>query len=318
MLAPDEVGPARGEPLIRVAFEDDIAGRIAQIKAGGTAYDNQNIKPRFSLAGAQGKFAYTSFAGGYYWSDEATPSTHILKPEAQRHSGLELIESATLELARRAGLDAPYASQREFSGETAYVVERFDREPGPDGMMGRLHMEDSVQALGRPVEDKYQIHTDDIIELLRRETGDDEAGYAFYRQYVFNSLIGNTDAHGKNYSLMLDGDRVSVSPLYDALPVGWFDDYQQTLSMPVGYNDQFRTLTSQDWEEAFADSTLDPERLRVMVAETGAAIQEHLDATLGAVDHPRVTGDRLAIIHRVIERSRGELPTPTFDLGSDD
>ena len=298
----EEDGPGLIEPYMFRAFDGDVADRILQIKRGGTGFGNPLIPPRFSLAGAQAKFALAVTAFGAFWPDSATPSTHILKPAIPSHAGLEQIEVATLELARRAGIEAPHATQAEFAGETAFMIERFDRAVRADGIATRIHAEDMTQALGRPVDEKYQVHTDDIAALLRKHTGNDELGYEFYRQYAFNAIIGNSDAHGKNYSIVQGESGIRLSPLYDAIPIGLFPDYSQSLAMPVGFMDHYLTVTPADWRESAVDAGLDPDRVTALVAEVASAVLENLDATIGQVDSARVTASALGNIRRSAEQ----------------
>lgn len=306
VLHSDENGPAREVPFSRLASEALISSRISDIKAGGSGFeDDHGSAPRFSLAGAQGKFAFAQIGDQLFWSDAASPSTHIVKPESAEHAGLELIEDATLRLARRIGVDAPETQQRTFAGETAFQIVRFDRLIDADGIPHRIHAEDMTQVLGRSLDDKYQVHSDEIVAALRDATGDDELGYEFYRQYAFNAIIGNADAHGKNYSILYTADGMRLSPLYDAIPIGLFPDYRQTLAMPVGFMDHFLTVGPKDWVESAKDADLDPDRILSIVQEVSEGIQEHLDDTLGKVEHHRVSRHALDEIRVAAERQTG-------------
>lgn len=309
VLNSDENGPTREIPFSRIASEGVISARISDIKAGGSGFEaGHGSAPRFSLAGAQGKFAVAQIGDQLFWSDSASPSTHIIKPESREHDGLELIEDATLKLAQRVGVEAPDTEQRIFAGESAFQVVRFDRFLDEDGIPQRIHAEDMTQVLGRKLADKYQVHTDEIVAALRETTGDDELGYAFYRQYAFNAIIGNADAHGKNYSILYTAGGVTLSPLYDAIPIGMFPDYRQTLAMPVGYMDHFLTVGPSDWAESAQDAGLDIDRVQAIVTEVSEGIQEHLEDTLGRVDHSRVTKDALDQIRLSADRQIGREP----------
>ena len=309
VLHPDSDGPEQEIAFTQIAQSAVVASRIADIKAGGTGYERPDgIAPRFSLAGAQSKFALTRMDGVDFWSDSATPSTHILKPESREHTGLELFEPATLDLARRVGLTAPRADQDQFDDQTTFVIERFDREVLPDGTVFRIHSEDMTQALGTPTEEKYYVDPDEVTSLLRDATGDDELGYDFFRQYIFNSVIGNTDAHGKNYSLLYRDGRVTISPLYDAIPIGMFPDYSQSLAMPVDGIDHFTGVTRENWAASAAEAGLDPDRVLEIVTEVSAGIAESLDCTIGEV--PGADQRAVDDIRRVAERNAQSRVTP--------
>ena len=136
------------EPLI--ASTSDIGARIAGIKARPTASAFAGDWPlRFSLAGAQAKFALARIGGSWYRPDAQTPSTHIVKPGAARNKHIEAFEARAMDLVRRAGFAVPQARVAHFDDQSAYVVERFDRELMPSGFSRRLHVEDLQQALGR-------------------------------------------------------------------------------------------------------------------------------------------------------------------------
>ena len=239
------------EPLI--ATTADIGARIAGIKARPTASAFAGDWPlRFSLAGVQAKFALARIGGSWYRPDAQTPSTHIVKPGAARNKHIEALEARAMDLVRRAGFAVPRARVAHFEDQSAYVVERFDRELMPSGFSRRLHVEDLQQALGRDPEGKYLTSPADAIALLRRH--DSELAYCFVEQLAINTAIGNADAHAKNYSIMLE-DEPRLSPLYDLVPLGAYPQYSQLLTMPIGsrrHTDVNQRLSSQ-LEPAFGE-----------------------------------------------------------------
>lgn len=96
--------------------------------------------------------------------------------------------------------------------------------------MRRVHQEDLCQALGYPPEKKYQHDggpkPEQIVGLLRKVASPlnaDNAVKRFFDALVWNWIIGGTDAHAKNYSIMLAAGEVRLAPMYDvasALPYG--------------------------------------------------------------------------------------------------
>ena len=296
-------GPAEEEPFTRVAGDDVIASRIVDIKMGGSGVGPApGQKPRFSLAGAQSKFALAQAGDVNFWSDSATPSTHILKPESREHDGLERVEAATLQLANFAGVKAPKAIQASYSGESSFRIDRFDRSTDQDGITSRIHAEDMLQVLGLHPSDKYSVNAEDVARKLREVTGSDELGLQFYRQFAFNVLIGNADAHAKNYTVLHLPAGAELSPLYDAIPVSLFPDYSSDLAMPVGWTDQFTLVTADDWIESAQLSGLDPDAVMEIVRDVAAGVSDHLDSTLGTVDHKRVSAASLDPIRMACER----------------
>lgn len=265
------------EPLI--ATTADIGARIAGIKARPTASAFAGDWPlRFSLAGVQAKFALARIGGSWYRPDAQTPSTHIVKPGAARNKHIEALEARAMDLVRRAGFAVPRARVAHFEDQSAYVVERFDRELMPSGFSRRLHVEDLQQALGRDPEGKYLTSPADAIALLRRH--DSELAYCFVEQLAINTAIGNADAHAKNYSIMLE-DEPRLSPLYDLVPLGAYPQYSQLLTMPIGSRRHTGNITLKDWTALAVDCDLEPDHVVNIVSDVNQRLSSQLEPAFG-------------------------------------
>ena len=265
------------EPLI--ASTSDIGARIAGIKARPTTSAFAGDWPlRFSLAGAQAKFALARIGGSWYRPDAQTPSTHIVKPGAARNKHIEAFEARAMDLVRRAGFAVPQARVAHFDDQSAYVVERFDRELMPSGFSRRLHVEDLQQALGRDPEGKYLTSPADAIALLRRH--DSELAYCFVEQLAINTAIGNADAHAKNYSIMLENEP-RLSPLYDLVPLGAYPQYSQRLTMPIGSRRHTGNITLKDWTALAVDCDLEPDHVVSIVSDVNQRLSSQLEPTFG-------------------------------------
>ncbi len=265
------------EPLI--ASTSDIGARIAGIKARPTASAFAGDWPlRFSLAGAQAKFALARIGGSWYRPDAQTPSTHIVKPGAARNKHIEAFEARAMDLVRRAGFAVPQARVAHFDDQSAYVVERFDRELMPSGFSRRLHVEDLQQALGRDPEGKYLTSPADAIALLRHH--DSELAYCFVEQLAINTAIGNADAHAKNYSIMLENEP-RLSPLYDLVPLGAYPQYSQRLTMPIGSRRHTGNITLKDWTALAVDCDLEPDHVVSIVSDVNQRLSSQLEPTFG-------------------------------------
>ena len=265
------------EPLI--ATTADIGARIAGIKARPTASAFAGDWPlRFSLAGVQAKFALARIGGSWYRPDAQTPSTHIVKPGAARNKHIEAFEARAMDLVRRAGFAVPRARVAHFDDQSAYVVERFDRELMPSGFSRRLHVEDLQQALGRDPEGKYLTSPADAIALLRRH--DSELAYCFVEQLAINTAIGNADAHAKNYSIMLENEP-RLSPLYDLVPLGAYPQYSQLLTMPIGSQRHTGNITLKDWNALAVDCDLEPDHVVNIVSDVNQRLSSQLEPAFG-------------------------------------
>jgi serine/threonine-protein kinase HipA len=177
---------------------------------------------RLSLAGAQDKLPVVVDADGRVGvTSGRTPSTHILKTPIARLDGTVVNEAFCLRLARAVGVDAVNAEPRRAHERECLLVERYDRERSETGVM-RLHQEDFCQALGLPPERKYEAEGGpslaDCFALVSRAADVPARDAPRLLDVVgFNFLVGNHDAHGKNFSLLYRPSRVDLAPFYDLL-----------------------------------------------------------------------------------------------------
>lgn len=305
LLTTQETQPGRGEDFTELAQESEISARITEIKRGGSGLGDFSAPPRFSLAGAQGKFALTIDRGEYFWPDAATPSTHIVKPARTDHPGLDEVEAASLDLAQRMGISAAESRVAVFHGQTAFMTKRFDRAETEGGAVVRLHTEDVAQALGFSPEEKYVVGAQRTIGLLRKYGVDENVRYDFIEQLAFNITIGNADAHAKNYTLMHQEDGVTLSPIYDTVPIALMPGYEQKLGMRVGNQRYAKGVAASDWVRLSRKSSLDVDRVLGIVQDVNAKFLDHVEETLArtkmAQTHPR----EMELLLRTAERAAG-------------
>ena len=230
---------------IRALLDDPGAGRLASDPG------------QFSLAGAQSKTALYRVGKRWGVPRGRTPTTHILKPEGARFAGLAANEHFCLELARAAGLPAVRSAVETFDGIPTIVVERFDRyRDKSDGLIKRIHQEDCCQALGIHPNAKYQSEggpgIPDVMSLLRSTKNAEVDRDRFIRAQAFNFLIGGTDAHAKNYSIIYEpGGAFRLTPLYDLIS---FLPYQHSrkqlaLAMTVDGRRVVDELKLRHWQQ---------------------------------------------------------------------
>ncbi|WP_336086551.1 HipA domain-containing protein [Nocardia sp. SSK8] len=274
---PPTAGPLRLDP----ATDEDIAARIAGVKRSPDQWAGAGNPARFSLAGTQGKFALAEIGGEWYWSNATVPSTHIVKPARPDLPGLEEAEAMALALAAAVGVGAPEARVMQVLDQSAYLVERFDRVRTGQ-ISTRVHAEDIAQAMGASPEDKYNISAQQVIRLLR-ERSDDELAYGFVRQLAVNVFLGNADAHAKNYSLLLRPEAVSLSPMYDVVPVGLYPEFDQQLVMRIGGARRSAEVTTAHWRKLAGTSGLDEARVAGMVTALAESVRDAVAADTSGV-----------------------------------
>ena len=194
---------------------------------------------RLSLAGAQDKLA-VGFNGGHVSLVKGgAPTTHILKPMIERVKDSVHNELFCMKLAKMVGLDVPDASLH-FVGETpCYLVARYDRRIGENGVITRIHQEDFCQALGIAPEIKYEreggpgiVACQDVIAKHAARPAADQI--KLLNIVIFNYLVGNADAHGKNFSLLYKGRKPELAPAYDLLSTAIYPDLSEKMAMKIG------------------------------------------------------------------------------------
>lgn len=180
---------------------------------------------RWSLGGNQAKLALRLEGTRWYRCLGSAPSTVIVKPGVAALNNQALNEHICMNLAQACGLPAAHTYYTEFDGLGAIVVDRYDRIQMNDGSVVRVHQEDLCQALSCPPARKYPFdggpNSAEILSLLSG-IGSPNDTKAFAAALFFNYLVGATDGHAKNYSLLHPhGSTVRLAPLYDiasALP----------------------------------------------------------------------------------------------------
>lgn len=207
---------------VTILSSADFSALIADLIKNHGTWGTRTGRGRWSLPGAQPKVALFKTAQGR-WAipNDSTPTTHILKPSVEPYNDHHFNEFMTMQAARMLGLNAASDDVlRTDAGDAVFVSERYDREQRVGRWM-RLHQEDVCQALSVDPVRKYQADggpgVKNIAKLFRAldPVDRDAAGLQFFEALCFNLAMQGTDAHAKNYSIMLSGDRAYLAPLYD-------------------------------------------------------------------------------------------------------
>jgi serine/threonine-protein kinase HipA len=213
---------------------------------------------RLSLAGAQDKLPVIYDGERIGLTHNNTPSSHILKPSIPTISDSVINEGFCLALADALNLN-PAKSNIHTLGEKQFLlVERYDRKRNSHGNLERLHQEDFCQALGVQSEMKYQNeggpNLSQCFELVRRMTRPSAPQILTLLDYmIFNTLIGNHDAHAKNFSLLYRNKTSVVAPLYDVLSTTIYPTLSSKMAMKLGNTYKFNEVQARHWDQ-FAQS----------------------------------------------------------------
>jgi serine/threonine-protein kinase HipA len=281
-------------PATRPLDAEDLDRIIRELPERPLAADPE-AGTRLSLAGAQPKLPVIIDGGKISLPlNLAAATTHIIKPEPTAFPGLVDNEAFCMQLAQR--IDLPVASVSKFqtvSGVACLLVDRYDRDPTADPIR-RLHQEDFCQALGRPSERKYQDEggpsAKQSVTLLRDASAVPAQDLpTFWRALVFNWLIGNCDAHAKNFSLLYDAGAPTLAPLYDLVSTTIYDGLKRRLAMSIGGARMISEVNETAWDKLagdlgfskrFADSARNEITSRVVVeAQALVGEEAHSNAT---------------------------------------
>jgi serine/threonine-protein kinase HipA len=236
---------------------------------------------RLSLAGAQDKLPVCARIGstGHVQIGlplGGQPSTHILKPAIKSVEDSVNNECFCLNLAFAFGLHAAKAQVVTLPDSASHLnfllVERYDRRPLAGGVLERLHQEDFCQALNVPPEQKYQNEGgpsfESLFELLRRVTRPSATQVLRLLDYaVYNTLTGNHDAHGKNFSLLYLENNTELAPLYDVLCTAVYPHLTSKMAMKIGSKYHFQEVAARHWEQFALCAGLSPAQTKRRLLE---------------------------------------------------
>ena len=264
-LYPNDIEYAIDNPLKEID-ERSIAKIIDKLPTNPLLTGMANA-PRLSLAGAQSKFAvYKSKDGKYYRSDEDHPTTHIIKIANKYYEDLLENELFCMTLAQTIFKDAIDVNMNIADGRKYLEIQRYDRQ-NTRGKITRIHQEDFCQVLGYLNSKKYQSDGGPkipqvygaILEYSSQRVAD---AYKFIQMLIFNYLVGNTDAHAKNFSFLhIDkANGVILSPVYDIVSI---DIYPQSIvsheiAMTINGKGTFESIKARDWIALFEQLRMNP------------------------------------------------------------
>lgn len=256
--------------------DSEVHGMIRELAQHSDDWNPGRYGGRWSLSGGQAKIALYRDEGSGRWGIPrgSTPTTHILKPPLPDHEQHHVNEVLCLKAARHLGMDTAGIDMIDDGDTRAVVMSRYDRRRAADGRLVRLHQEDMCQALSVMAEKKYQSDggpgVAQIADLFR-SLGPLDRTYsrrAFFRGLVYNVTIGGTDAHAKNYSMMLAGNRARLAPLYD---IGSAAPQPQVSSlrsaMKIGKTWRMLDVWDDDWRAVASRIGLDQEEALNLVSD---------------------------------------------------
>lgn len=249
-------------------YEAITSMQVEELAAEGTTKSTEIvIKTHLSLTGASGKVGlyYDEKEGRWYLPCGLAPSTHIVKQSHIRLDGIVTNEQLSMLTAHKCGIDIPESFiinvGQGTDSQVLFATKRYDRIIDETSQLignlkrpFRVHQEDFAQAMGVAAFEKYetdgQNYAEKMFEIIRnyaRRPLEDQL--RLWDRIVFNFVLGNTDAHIKNYSLLYDPhmEGISLAPAYDMISTVIYESATKDMSFNIG---GIRNLDSID-EDSF-------------------------------------------------------------------
>ncbi|GAA1705993.1 type II toxin-antitoxin system HipA family toxin [Kribbella yunnanensis] len=250
----DDAAGRQGE--IEWLSDKDVDRTLTDLARSPESWDPGRNAGRWSLAGAQSKIAlFRSPEGRWGVPCDSTPTTHILKPSMPRFAGHHLNEHLCLRAAQLCGLPAADTELLTTDRYEVLVARRYDRILDKSGRWRRLHQEDLCQALSVPPGKKYQsdggpgiAQIGQLLTTSGLPASQHSNLRTFFDYLVYNVAIAATDAHAKNFSVLLGPRDVRLAPLYDVASHLPYDQESRLQSaMKIGEHWDMVSVTEKDW-----------------------------------------------------------------------
>ena len=236
--------------IFRKMSQEELADRISKIETKSIIIWDKKI--RLSLAGIQAKLPIIIKNGTFGLGNGTLSSTHIMKFQTKRDIHIVINELFCMLLGKKIGLNVAEVDLKRFDQHPILLVKRFDRIYKKE-FVERLHIIDGCQILDLPPSYKYEQNFGSSRDVKHIREGASfeklfsitkvcevpaKAQLELLNWSMFNLIIGNSDAHGKNFSFFIKKNGISPTPFYDMLSILMYD-FDHNLSMAFG--DEFNS-----------------------------------------------------------------------------
>ena len=286
---PGQTPQSATDPIYRKLSVEEAHGILDNL--GQRPLDVGDEGVRISGAGSQEKLVACVHDGAISLPLYGTPSTHIIKPVIPNFQSSVHNEYFCMKLAKAMGLPVAECDILTIDEDVFYVVERFDRIT-KNGITRRQHQEDFCQLLNVPPHLKYEEDGGPGVKDCLRCMSDMHISamsrLQFIRLLIFNFLIGNCDAHAKNYAVLYNNGIPVFAPAYDLLCTMVYETMARRFAMSVGGENRMGMLKKEHFAAMADECGLNP---KMVIAELDAmvtklpGIADKLDRELNAI-HP--------------------------------
>jgi serine/threonine-protein kinase HipA len=265
------------EELQRERLQDLVADGAIPLLIGGST-------TRLSLAGAQDKLPVALLDGKLHLPLNTAPSTHILKLPNPRYPHLPANEAFALGLAHQLGFEVVRGELFTGTDPPSLLVTRYDRSPSDDPWpVRRLHQEDLCQATGLPPTRKYEaeggLTLTRAVTVIRDHVARPLVDVPRVIEWqAYNIVLGNSDGHAKNLSILYSDAGVKLAPLYDLVSTREYERLDRKLAMGVGGRQNPDEIGRAEWIKLSEELRIGP---RVVLDLVRDVAQRSLDALAG-------------------------------------
>ncbi len=262
-LLPEDSTPAQVDLVMREVTYEELSERIHD--RANRPFNVWDGRVRMSIAGYQDKLSvYVDKAGKLFLVEGALASTHILKPEPMNPKLSKLVANEYFCLKLSSALGIPTAEVEILRvPEPVLMVKRFDRIVH-NSNVERLHVVDSCQALNLSVNHKYErnfgsghdvanirdgVSLERLFSIAPLTQSEAATRMTLIRWTILQYLIGNSDAHGKNISFLVEPGGLRLAPVYDLVSVCVYPDIEHELAMAIGDEFDITKIRAFDWAD---------------------------------------------------------------------
>ncbi len=294
------------EPL---GYERLSLKKVKELAAEGATRSTRILmETHLSLTGASGKVGlyYDEENNNWYLPKGNAPSTHIVKQSHVRFERIVLNEQLCMLTAKQLGIEVPESFiinvGKGADSEILYATKRFDRLMKGGKLIddlpvpNRLHQEDFAQALGITPGEKYEKeksgYLQKMFEVIRENSVDPISEQTkLWKRICFNYLIGNNDAHIKNYSLIYSENLkgISLSPAYDIVSTRVYNMTDE-MSFYIGDELSINKVNRKSFETAASEAGLSEHMAMKIFDETADGFESALKKAAGLLRGTGVKG----------------------------
>lgn len=266
---------------------------------------------RLSLAGAQAKLPVCLVEGRISRPEPGQPTTHILKPPIPNLRASTENEAFAMNLAAALGINVAIAEPRIIATpkgltRTFLLVDRYDRTV-VHGRTRRVHQEDFCQAMGIPPSLKYQSeggpNLKQCFELVQKASSlPAKDRLSLLDVVLFNVMIGNADAHGKNFSLLYHSTGLRLAPFYDLMSTAFYPDLSKGFAMKIGDQSKFERLGPRAWTQFAAQAGVTLPFVRKRILALAGSIPSAADSVVARLSRTGLDQEALQALSTFVKQ----------------